>query len=324
MQDSFMQAIPIDEALRRKQVPADLFLRLKPNKYVLIAKAGAVTPTESIAKYKAKSVTCLFVKIEDYRRLIVATVRAAGDMVGVKDVGESSRMTVIQEAMEAVYREISDLGFDEDSYSHAKLVNHATLVYVLENPGLADLLGKYGQLMKDGTKHSMMVSMVATMLGMGHEWVKPATLEKLSLGGFLHDLGKTKIPSSILEKPLSRMSRDERIIYESHCEVGRQTLLQARTVPDDIVSIVFEHHERSDGSGFPRQLKDFQINPLARVVALANCFVDRVYTQDGPFTNDTARQVFDEIELTMAGKFNKDALRVLRRLLFEKGLQAAG
>jgi putative nucleotidyltransferase with HDIG domain len=324
MEDIQMQAIPITEMLLRKQVPVDIYLRLKAGKFVLIAKAGAPTPTENLEKYKAKSVLAVYVRIEDYRRLIITSIRTAHDISSSKGLGDESRFAVLQEAMTTVYREISDLGFDEEAYNHAKLINHSTLSFVVENPALVELLNKHGSALKDGNKHSMMVSMVATMIGMGHDWVKPMTLEKLSLGGFLHDVGKTKLPASILEKRTDRLTRDERTIYEAHCEVGRQMLLQARNVPDDVSAIVFEHHERSDGTGYPRQLKDFQINPLARVVSLANIFVELICMREGPYTNEVAREVFDEIDISYAGKVNRDALKVLRKLLLEKGLQAAG
>ena len=73
MLDKLMQAIPIDEALKRPQVLVDLYLRLKSNKFILIAKGGSPTPIDSIQKYKVRDVKILFVKIEDYRRLILAT-----------------------------------------------------------------------------------------------------------------------------------------------------------------------------------------------------------------------------------------------------------
>jgi putative nucleotidyltransferase with HDIG domain len=324
MVDIEMQAIPINEMLARKQVPVDIFLRLNNDKFILIAKAGASTPTVNLEKYKLKAVLVVYVRIEDYRRLIVTSIRTAHDVSTTKNLAENSRFAVLQEAMVTVYREISDLGFDEEAYNHAKLINHSTLSFVVENPALVELLNKHGSMIKDGNQHSMMVSMIATMIGMGHDWVKPMTLEKLSLGGYLHDIGKTKLPSSILEKRTDRLTRDERIIYEAHCEVGRQMLLQARNVPDDVAAIVFEHHERADGTGFPRQLKDFQINPLARVVNLANVFVEQICQREGPYTNEVARKVFDEIEMSCSGKVNRDAVKVLRKLLTEKGLQAAG
>jgi putative nucleotidyltransferase with HDIG domain len=187
--------------------------------------------------------------------------------------------------------------------------------YVKENNQITDLIAKFGMQSGDGVVHSMMVSMITVMLGMRHDWVKPATLEKLSLGGFLHDIGKSKLPPQILAKPVSALSRDEKIIYESHVDIGAQLLSQAKTMPDDILLMVLEHHERSDGSGFPKKLKDFQISPLARVVSLANAFVDRIEQETKPLSPEDAFRVFEEFRVQRGTQFNREALKALEKSL---------
>lgn len=326
MLDSQMQSIPIDELLNKSQVLVDYYLRLGPNKFILVAKSGTNTPVDTLNKYKAKNVETVYVRLEDYQKLIQILIRSAGLAVGSKNVGDVTRLTMIEGAMSAVYQEMESLGFNEAVFSHAKLVNHSTLMFIESTPPFNELIAKLSGLRKDGVKHSMMVSLVSTMVGTGHDWVKQATLEKLALGGYLHDIGKIKLPTEIVNKPLNRMSRDERIIYQSHAEIGRQMVANVKTVPDDVALIVYEHHELADGSGFPRGLKDFQISPLARVVALANVFSELVMDlqEAGMKGPQVATEALERIEYHQTNLFNKDAIRALGRLVKGEAMQVAG
>lgn len=321
--DNIYQPVPIEEFLARPQVLVDTYIKLAPSKYILIAKGGQNTPADSLEKYKSRNLECLYIRVEDYQRLLMATLQGAAAVAGDKRMPLSTRATVIQDAMKAVYREIADLGFNDQVYSHARLVNHATLTLLKDN-SMGDMLEKFGMFSREGMAHSMMVSMVSVMLGMKHEWVKPATLEKLGLGGFLHDIGKTKLPPQIANMQYERMNRDEKVIYHSHCEVGFQLLAQSKAIPEDVLLIVAQHHERADGSGFPKGIKDFQISPLARVVSLANAFVERIADEGKPLNPEAAFRVFEEFRVHRNPHFNKDAMRALAKCLDIKSQQAAG
>lgn len=321
--DANVQPIPIKEFLESPIVVVDTYIRLVSGKFILIAKAGQSTSETSLEKFSNRNLDSLFVHIEDYQRFMSSNAANASVIAnsGIK-LKPDSRAMVIQDAMTAVYREVGELGFSDQSFARAKLVNHAILSYVKENSALTDLISKFGSTGGDGVAHSMMVSMVSVMLGMKHEWVKPATLEKLSLGGFLHDIGKTKLPPEILAKQVSTLNRDEKTIYESHVEIGAQLLSQAKSMPDDVMLMVLEHHERSDGSGYPKKLKDFQISPLARVVALANAFVDRISSETRPLSAEDSFRIFEEFRMQRGTQFNRDAMKALEKSLDPKKLTA--
>ena len=322
--ETLYQPLPIEEFLARPQVVVDTYIRLGADKYILIAKGGQNTPAGSLEKYKARQIDCLYIRLEDYQRLLLATIHGAQAIAGEKSAAATTRATIIQDAMKAVYSEISDLGFDDQVFSHARLVNHATLTFMKDNNAMADLLHKFGMYSGEGMGHAMMVSMVSVMIGMKQDWVKPATLEKLGIGGFLHDVGKSKLPAGIVDMKYDRMNRDEKVIYQSHAEIGFQLLSQSKAVPEDILLIIAQHHENSDGSGFPKGLKDFQISPLARVVSLANAFVDRIANEGRPLSPAAAFRVFEEFRLHRGLHFNRDAMRALAKCLDMKDQQAAG
>jgi putative nucleotidyltransferase with HDIG domain len=84
----------------------------------------------------------------------------------------------------------------------------------------------------------------------------------------LHDIGKISVPSEILTKP-GRLSDLEREIIKTHCKVANDILLNIE-FPYPVAEIIFQHHERMDGSGYPRGLKGDQIAIEARIIGTAD------------------------------------------------------
>jgi len=90
----------------------------------------------------------------------------------------------------------------------------------------------------------------------------------IHLAGMVHDLGKILIPAEILAKPAA-LSRLEYELIKTHSQAGYE-LLKDIDFPWPIAQLVYQHHERADGSGYPRALRGDQILPGARILAVAD------------------------------------------------------
>jgi methanogenic corrinoid protein MtbC1 len=119
-------------------------------------------------------------------------------------------------------------------------------------------------------------ALLATHLGMS-----PDFCERISHAAPLHDVGKVAIPDSILLKP-GPLTEQERSIVETHTEEGHRLLRgSSSSILDLAASIALSHHEKWDGSGYPRGLAGETIPIEGRIVAIADVFdaltSDRVY-----------------------------------------------
>lgn len=94
-------------------------------------------------------------------------------------------------------------------------------------------------------------------------------LEGLKMGAFLHDLGKLALPDSILLKPASLSSGEWRVV-KTHPELGYEMLKELSFLPEAALNVVLYHHERFDGSGYPRGLRGEEIPLEARIFAVAD------------------------------------------------------
>jgi len=93
-------------------------------------------------------------------------------------------------------------------------------------------------------------------------------IDLIRMGGLIHDIGKIYIPAEILTKP-GRLNQLEFNMIKSHPTVGYEILKKVDFIPI-IAEMVFQHHERMDGSGYPRGISGEQLLPEARIIAVAD------------------------------------------------------
>ncbi len=117
--------------------------------------------------------------------------------------------------------------------------------------------------------HSLNVALIARCMG---KWLKfpKGDLNILTLCGLLHDIGKTQIPEAILNKP-GRYTDEERELMQSHPLLGVK-LLKNKGFDSRIIASALQHHERHDGSGYPRGLTDDEIEDFASIIAIADVY----------------------------------------------------
>ena len=116
---------------------------------------------------------------------------------------------------------------------------------------------------------------VAQELGLDEEQTNEA-----GVGGLMHDLGKGMMPLEILNKP-GKLTDNEFRIMQTHPQKGHDLLLEAGTNSDATLDIILHHHEKVDGSGYPKGLRGEEITPLSRMSAI--CDVYDAITSNRPY-----------------------------------------
>lgn len=110
--------------------------------------------------------------------------------------------------------------------------------------------------------------------------LKPIELNELHLIAMLHDLGKQSIPPEILRKK-GKLTDDEYPLVKKHSEKGAEMLSGISLFSPNRLRAISEHHERWDGRGYPKGLAGDQIDPWARIIAVADAF--DAMTTDRPY-----------------------------------------
>jgi len=135
-------------------------------------------------------------------------------------------------------------------------------------------------------------------------------IENLALAALFHDVGKIDVPSSILLKP-GQLTKEEFELIKAHPLKGKEML--EHTLFSSCSEIVFQHHERLDGSGYPRALKSDEISLEARIIAAADAF--DAMTTDRPYKQaKSVDEAIAELKM-MSDKYDSKVVLILEKLL---------
>lgn len=150
---------------------------------------------------------------------------------------------------------------------------------VLRNPGALISLARLKTADSYTYMHSvavcaLMVSLAA-QVGLNAEQTREA-----GLAGLLHDIGKAKVPLSILNKP-GKLTDEEFDIVRGHAAHGHAMLVACGDVGEQVLDACLHHHEKMDGTGYPHRLRGEAISRIARMTAL--CDVYDAVTSDRPY-----------------------------------------
>lgn len=134
--------------------------------------------------------------------------------------------------------------------------------------------------------HAMDVAVNMILLGTHIGWRDHRLLE-LGLAGLMQDIGKIQLPAELLSKQ-GALSDAEKKLMRSHVASSLEILYSQSELPQDVIITVSRHHERWDGSGYPRGLKYEQIGTAAEIAGVADAFCAML--KDKPYRNALGHQ----------------------------------
>lgn len=163
-------------------------------------------------------------------------------------------------------------------------------------------------------RHNICVGIIATLIG---KWLELSEneLSNLTLAATLHDIGKTLIPESILNKPgkLTELEYEE---MKQHTIYGYRLIKRVQGLHPSIALTALQHHEREDGQGYPLRINGNYMHLFSKIVAIADIFhamsSNRVYHDAIPFY-----EVISQMKENIFGKLDPKILLVFLNKMME-------
>lgn len=160
--------------------------------------------------------------------------------------------------------------------------------------------------------HSVNVCIIAIMIGVALN-LNRKQLETLGIGALMHDIGKILIDHKILNKP-TKLEPQESELIRKHAKDGYELLRKKANIDFLASHTVFQHHEREDGSGYPRGLSGKRIHIFAKIVAVADAYdamtSNRVYQKEL-----TSFQAIEVIKREANCKFNSSVVNAFLKVV---------
>jgi len=124
-------------------------------------------------------------------------------------------------------------------------------------------------------EHSVNTSILATNVGLAMRYNRGEVVD-LCASSLLHDIGMLKIPEEISKKP-SKLTKEEFDIIKKHPHYGLELLKRIKDPPQSAAEVIYQHHEKIDGSGYPEGKKGDEISDYAKIVGIVEAYEARTH-----------------------------------------------
>ena len=154
-------------------------------------------------------------------------------------------------------------------------------------------------------KHSVDVATMAMIIAKKKKMSKQEIYD-IGIAGLLHDIGKSKIPNEILNKP-GKLTDEEFEVMKQHTVQGYNILKDKATLSDNIKLGVLQHHEKINGRGYPLGLESSQITTFAKIMSVVDIY-DALVTER-PYKPGFSPRDAVEMIMAMTAELDMDALK---------------
>lgn len=276
---------------------------------VIINRSGGIATQLGLERAMAET---------DIQNVFLLPIHYQDQVYGV--IGVFSRLPTEMQAKElSLLDELaSDLGYGVQSHrtrlAHEEGIQrlHGAMMHTIEAVSIA--LEKRDPYTAG---HQKRVAMLSTAIAREMGFTEDR-IEGIRLGSMVHDIGKISVPAEILNRP-GKLTRDELGIIKAHPEAGFD-ILQGVNFPWPIAQMIIQHHERMDGTGYPHGLKGDEIEPEARILAVAD--VVEAITSHRPYRPSLGlRNALEEIERGRGTAYDPQVVDACLTLFMEKGFE---
>ena len=208
--------------------------------------------------------------------------------------------------VKSILVDIVEETFSEPRSGSLEGLSETVNILVADDARQTDILRSIlGLSQNDYTSALHSVNVMALTIGFAiHADLTDTEKKVLGLSALLHDIGKARIEAEILCAP-RKLTDEEFARIKTHPTIGYNILDNCRFPYSEIKLCALQHHEKEDGSGYPRGLT--RIAPAAQIVGLIDCY-EALTNDDRPYRNamDPLKGLTIIKEDVVAGKFNRD------------------
>lgn len=265
------------ETLRANSVPCvDLYLEKRiadtdnGRRYVLYRRGTQTITKRHLETLADSGVSMLFIKLEAqdaYRRYVE---RHLDELLADDATDPEKKAEAVYEAATGLVKDVLREPTSPESMDRTHRLVSGTINYLTrEGDGLRNFVST---MAADYSTYTHSVDVCVYSISLAHRLGMAKTvLNEIAVGALLHDAGKTRIPEEILHKE-GRLTDSEFALIKQHPQMGVDILRQGQPLSEAVYEIVLSHHEKMDGSGYPRRLEGPDIHFYAKMTCIIDIF----------------------------------------------------
>ncbi len=253
------------------KIGCNLFLHVKSkveNKFVLYCREDVVFEADKREMLLEKNIRCLYIKKKKKKKFHEYMENNFLEIVTDTNVSHDEKTRLVYNTATNVVKDL----FDDPSVNIERTKGFASNLagYIIEDSKAAESLIKIAIHEYYTYTHSVNVAAVGTLFGK-YLGLEDKELRIICIGVLLHDIGKTRISTDIINKK-GKLTKREFEEIKKHPELGVEVLEEAGITVDEERLITLQHHEDEDGGGYPYGLKKDEIHLYGKIVRIIDIY----------------------------------------------------
>ena len=257
---------------RLKHSAVDLFVQYEVSSApVLYYRAGCPMEAYQALQLSEAGVQQIYVVADDFHRFAADLLQMVDSQSQLEDIPAAERFAALQLAMAVEIEHAARLLNCGPFVAAADKLGRDLTALLVGNNVLPSDLFRLARHDFSTFAHVTNVASYAVIFAEKLALCDESEFESIAKAAILHDIGKRFIPSSILAKP-AKLDAEERAIIESHPQRGYEELCGRDDMSHAQLMLVYQHHERFDGQGYPVGSLGEEIHPWARMLTIVDVF----------------------------------------------------
>ncbi len=250
-------------------VGLDLYLQ-KHGAYTLYRSKNLALKPADVTRLIESQVHYAYVPVQDHQRYYQTLEKGLSSIVADPDIQQARKAEILYSTCIALADQLYEKLPDQQEIQRVQNVSRSIAELVMQDENAFRHLFDVSN--HDFYTATHMVNVCLTMVSLGLKMgLDQDVIHELGTGALLHDIGKLFVPTEILNCR-RRLNSDEIDLMRSHVEKGYEYLLENTSLSEASLAVVFEHHERLDGSGYPRGLRGNEISIYGRMAGIVDCY----------------------------------------------------
>ena len=294
----------------------NLYVNDEGNESYRLFRASHISITEEwLRKLESSGRRKLYISSLDHQEFQRYLRQNLKDVLKDESIDVTQRFDSLNEVVRDVLGEAFSSGNPDEAVAKSEELGHHLVELICREDAVASEL--CGVMYHDyhTFTHSANVSYYCVMLAKESGIVSQEELRQVATGALLHDLGKLEISEAILTKP-GKLTDEEFTVIKAHPTIGFRKLCRRTDLTLAQLMMVYQHHERLDGTGYPVRINGDEIHLWARICAVADVF--EALTSNRPYRPGMSREAAFQIMDRQSGTALDGEIYQLWKALMQK------
>jgi HD-GYP domain-containing protein (c-di-GMP phosphodiesterase class II) len=273
-------AIDLDGLVDDTALDFNLYLPAGPDRFVFYRSISQEFTPRHRQRLLDNNVRTVYIRTAERQQYLKYLEHNLDRVLSNPAVGETKKAKLLYSVSQTVMQETLEQPRSQEIVPRTRQMAQHTVDFVLKSD---QALGQLARLMTTDYytyTHSINVCVFGVALAR-EAGVSAADLKEFAVGSLLHDLGKTQIEKDLITRAGS-LTDDEMEVVRRHVIIGEQLLTEHHSISTLAMIAVSQHHEKLDGSGYPRKLTASQIPVQSKIMTISDIY-DALVAIDRPY-----------------------------------------